>query len=102
MELIIARRDDDLGNGTLTLTGSIDLVTRQALFDAGTEVLAGGGSLTLDLSGVDFMDSTGIGTLVELSKAASAAGSRLVVSGRSERVARVFQATGLEDAWERV
>lgn len=101
MELIIARREDEAGNGTLTLTGSIDLVTRQAVLDAGMEVLTHGGALTLDLGGVDFIDSTGIGALIELTRAASSAGSRLVVFARSERVARVFEATGLEDAWER-
>jgi len=101
MELTITRRDDDAGNGTLGLVGSIDLTTRQAMLDAGMDVLARGGSLTLDMADVDFIDSTGIGALVELTKAAESKGSRLMVSGRSARVSRVLEATGLEDAWNR-
>lgn len=99
MELTITRRDDDAGNATLSLTGSIDLVTRQAMYDAGMDVLDHGGSLTLDMTDVDFIDSTGIGALVELTKAAASRGTRLSVSGRSARVDRVLEVTGLEEAW---
>lgn len=101
MELTITRRDDDEGNATLSLVGSVDLVTRKAMYDAGMDVLGRGGALTLDMAEVDFMDSTGIGALVELTKAAASRGSRLVISGRSARVSRVLEATGLEDAWLR-
>lgn len=99
MELVITESSDEAGNGTLTLVGSMDLVTRQAVLDAGLDVVRRNGSLTLDLAGVTFIDSTGIGALVELMKATTVQGGRFHVSARSPRVARVFEATGLESAW---
>jgi anti-anti-sigma factor len=94
MDLTITRT-----GSTLALVGSIDLVTRQALVDAGTEVLQDGDGLTLDLGEVDFMDSVGIGALVELSKLASGAGKSFVVGERSARVTRILEATGLDEVW---
>lgn len=102
MELVISRQTDEQGDGLLTLVGSIDLVTRQGLLDAGMEVLRGGGTLTLDMAGVDFIDSTGIGALVQLTKAAESHGQELVLSQRSDRVNRVLEATGLDGVWRQV
>lgn len=94
MDLTITRT-----GSTLILVGSIDLVTRQALVDEGTAVLQDGEGLTLDLGEVDFMDSVGIGALVELSKAAASQGQPFVVGERSARVRRVLEATGLDEVW---
>lgn len=98
MELTISRRDDS-DPGSLVLAGSIDMVSRQSLIDAGREVLDGGGSLTLDMSGVDFMDSTGIGALIELARSSEKLGRPFAVAEKSPRVRRVLEATGLDDAW---
>jgi anti-sigma B factor antagonist len=100
MELVITESKDEAGHGVLTLVGSMDLVTRQAVLDAGLVIVRRDGALTLDLTEVSFMDSTGIGALVELMNAAHAAGGRLMVSGRSARVARVLEATGLSSVWD--
>ena len=94
MDLTITRTDS-----ALKLVGSIDLVSRQSLIDAGTTILDEGGSLTLDLSGVDFMDSLGIGALVALSKASEAHGRPFVIAETSPRVRRVLEVTGLGEAW---
>lgn len=99
MELTITRHVDPEGNGTLKLAGSIDMMTRDRLKDAGMAILREGGTLTLDLGEVDFLDSMGIGALVELTKASQAHGRRLVVSARSPRVTRVLEVTGLDEAW---
>jgi anti-anti-sigma factor len=94
MDLTITRTES-----ALTLVGSIDLVSRQSLVDAGREVLRDGGSITLDLGGVEFMDSVGIGALVELSKASSDLGRPFAVSQTSARARRVLEVTGLGQAW---
>ncbi|SFC68575.1 STAS domain-containing protein [Nocardioides terrae] len=94
MELTITRTGT-----TLKLVGSIDLVSRQSLVDAGREVLDGGDSITLDLSGVEFIDSVGIGAIVELSKASEALARPFVVAELSPRARRVLEVTGLSDAW---
>ena len=83
----------------LALVGSIDLVSRGQLVDAGMEVLGESDSLTLDMQGVDFMDSVGIGALIELSKAASARGGSFVITEPSPRVQRILAVTGLDGAW---
>lgn len=94
MELTIAREGSELRP-----EGSIDLVSRQQLVDAGLEVLHDSDSLTLNMKGVDFMDSVGLGALVELGKRASAQGSRFAVVEPSPTVQRVLAVTGLSDAW---
>ena len=94
MELTINRTES-----ALELVGSIDLVSRQSLVDAGREVLDDGDAITLDLSGVEFMDSVGIGAIVELSKASAALGRPFAVSKMSARARRVLEVTGLSKAW---
>lgn len=94
MELTIVR-----AGAELTPEGSIDLVTRQQLVDAGLEVLHEHRSLTLNLKGVDFMDSVGIGALVELAKKAETLGASFAVTDPSLPVQRVLAVTGLADAW---
>jgi anti-anti-sigma factor len=94
MELTIVRAGSEL-----TPEGSIDLVTRQQLVDAGLEVLGEHQSLTLNMKAVDFMDSVGIGALIELSKKASSMGAPFAVVEPSRPVERVLAVTGLADAW---
>ena len=60
MELTIVRAGSEL-----TPHGSIDLVSRKQLVDAGLQVLREQGSLTVNMSAVDFMDSVGIGAVVQ-------------------------------------
>jgi len=98
MELKITRSSDEAGRDALVLVGSIDLVTRQSLIDEGREVLEQGGPLTLDMGDVDFIDSTGIGALVELARAAEARGTGVLVSRSSARVTRVLEFSGLDQA----
>ncbi|SFC68635.1 anti-anti-sigma factor [Nocardioides terrae] len=94
MELDIARVGSELSP-----RGSVDLVSRQQLVDAGREVLAEHQSLTLNMKAVDFMDSVGLGALIELAKLASAAGGSLAVIEPSRSVHRLLTVTGLADAW---
>ena len=50
----------------------------------------------LDLSGVSFLDSSGIGTLVELRNVATDTGGGLTLRHPSERTARLLQITALD------
>ena len=94
MELTIVRAGSEL-----TPHGSIDLVSRKQLVDAGLQVLREQGSLTVNMSAVDFMDSVGIGAVVQLAKAATAHGGSFAVVDPSLPVQRVLAVTGLADAW---
>jgi len=99
MELTIMQHGDEAGHSTLALAGSIDLTTRQSLVDAGVGALTEGALLTLDMADVEFIDSTGIGSLLELGRIAAANGARVEISRRSPRVARVLEVTGLDSTW---
>ena len=83
----------------LTPQGSVDVATRPQLLDAGFEVLRAEGCLTLNLKAVDFMDSIGIGAMVELSKFAASIGARFTIIEPSPAVQRVLSLTGLTGAW---
>ena len=99
MELTINQREGAQGRTTLVLIGSVDLVTRKALVDAGTGILAQGHNLDLDMLEVDFIDSTGIGALVDLHNVAKANGAELRIPQMSTRVERILQVTGLAETW---
>jgi anti-sigma B factor antagonist len=51
----------------------------------------------LDLSDVDYMDSTGLGVFVAFYKSINAQGGHLKLTGLSSRLKRLFDITGLGD-----
>jgi anti-sigma B factor antagonist len=103
MDIAIESGTDDAGRRVLVVVGAIDLQTREQLLQAGRDTLASGtGALVLDLDGVTFVDSTGIGALIELGHdATDEDGDGLVIRNPSHRVVRILEMTGLADAWER-
>ena len=52
--------------------------------------------LVMDFSGVDFMDSSGIGLVMGRYKAAKAYGGKITVSGASSQIKKVMKLAGLE------
>ncbi len=80
----------------LHVSGEIDMATCPQLRQ---EIVAhiGQGNLHLvvDLDGVEFIDSTGLGVLIGGLKRARSHGGDLRVSGVDDRLGRVFQLTGL-------
>ena len=57
----------------------------------------GGSRITLDLSGVTFLDSSAIGALVASGREVTDSGRRLEIGPRSDIVTRVLEITGLAD-----
>ena len=81
---------------TLKLTGECDLAQRDALRAGLREVFAAGPEqIVLDLSGLRFIDSTGIHAVIELYKRADRDGVRLVICPGSRQVQRIFDLCGL-------
>jgi anti-sigma B factor antagonist len=77
----------------------IDRLTATRLSAGGNEVLADPPPrIVLDLAGVSFCDSQGLGTLVVLSRKASRAQSLLVLSNVGDFLLRVLDITGLRSA----
>ncbi len=82
----------------MSVHGEIDLYTVPRLRNALTAVLDGGGPVRLivDLSGVDFCDSTGVNALLAAHRKSREAGGDLELSGPRPGVRKILQVTGLE------
>ena len=61
----------------------------------------GPGEVTLDLHGVSFVDSSGLGVLVgALKRLREAGGERFVIVGAQDAVRKIFTITGLNTLFE--
>jgi anti-anti-sigma factor len=100
--LDIRRAQTPAGDVHLTVAGEIDLATapdlENALAAAMTEAAAASGAeLTVDLSDVGFIDSTGVSVLVRSAQKAEQSGTSVRVLGAQGVVARVLRVTGVAD-----
>jgi len=81
----------------LALTGDADLASAAPLRITLSEAtLTSPSWLVLDLSGLDFIDSTGLGVLVGALRRVRAGGGDLRVAAPQPGIARVFSVTGLD------
>jgi anti-sigma B factor antagonist len=77
--------------------GEVDLATVNALRTAITDAIAAGvRHVTLDLEGVSYLDSSGLGTLVGAHKRLTALGGTLVVECTRPRILRLLAITGVD------
>jgi anti-sigma B factor antagonist len=84
------------GLAAVAVRGELDIRSAPDLRSWLTQALDEGASkVVIDLSGVDFMDSSGLGVLVGAHKRLVRIGGRLQVVGASRPVARLFAVTGL-------
>ena len=92
--------DDPEGDRvSIRVKGELDMAATPGL----TEAIVGSKGnerITLDLSGVTFLDSSAIGALVASGREVSEAGGRLEIGPRSDIVTRVLEITGLADTSE--
>lgn len=83
----------------VSIYGELDVATspdlRELLVDL---VNAGSTRLVLDLDGVDFLDSTGLGTIISVLKRARTHGGDLRLVCTQARITRLFEITGLDKA----
>jgi anti-sigma B factor antagonist len=89
----------DLGGGVavLSLDGRLNMVSAARLREAVTSTVAKGHvRIAVDLAGVDFMDSSGLGALISGLKTARQAGGDLRIAAPSEQVKLVLQLTNME------
>lgn len=96
MDLDVSTREQD-GCTVVAATGEVDVFTAPVLDEAlSAAVGAGATCLVVDLSGVEFLDSTGLSVLVKALKRVKESGGSLDVVVTAERVAKVFRITGLD------
>lgn len=87
------------GEVVLMLAGEIDMLTVTRLSNLVNELLADPPPrIVLDMSGVTFCDSQGLGTLVVLSRKANHAQSIMVLTQVGDFLQRVLDITGLRSA----
>jgi len=85
------------GHTVVEIRGELDLSSAPALRDRLLEIAADGPvRLILDLSGLTFMDSTGISVLVATERQAHVLGGTLSLAGPQKVVARVLHITSLD------
>lgn len=84
----------------MVLAGEIDMSTVQRLAKTVGEILASEPPprVVLDMAGITFCDSQGLGTLVVLSRKATMAQSLLVLVNVGDFLMRVLDITGLRGA----
>ncbi|HET7579590.1 MAG TPA: STAS domain-containing protein [Bacillales bacterium] len=90
-------------NGTreLSVTGEIDAYTAPQLRDELLPLTEQKDvTVSADLSGVQYMDSTGLGIFVAALKSSKKHGSHLKINGVTPRVKRLFDITGLSEIIE--
>lgn len=91
-----------LEDGTFVVeaSGEVDLAVVDQLLEIAIGGLSGARAVCLDLRGVSFIDSTGIGALVLIRNEASAASKSMRLTNVPPAVRRLLALTGLEDAFD--
>lgn len=81
----------------VAVTGEVDVYSAPALKDEITELIKSGqNTLIVDLAGVAFLDSTGLGALVEARAATAEAGGSMPLVCSQDRILKLFTITGLD------
>jgi anti-sigma B factor antagonist len=98
LQIDVVRRD---GSTVLRPQGDLDHATADQLRAAVTEVLVAGDlHVVVDLLGVDFIDSTGLGALVGGRRRALALNGRFGLVCADDHLLRVFAVTGLDKVFD--
>jgi anti-anti-sigma factor len=97
------RTEQDQGAPRLVVSGELDLASAEQL-DAGLKQLESSEPdlIVLDLRELEFMDSTGLRTVIAADARARERGGRLVVVRAPEEVDRVFRLTRMDQHLELV
>ena len=92
--------EEDYRDGTsvVTVAGEVDVATAPALRDRLDQaVRREEGPVVVDLVGVTFIDSTGLGVLIGAHRGCTAHGRELRLVIAEPRILKVFEITGLTD-----
>ena len=95
----ISVREGD-GAPTVVVQGEVDVATAPALRDELYRLIERGANrVVVDLAGMDFIDSTGLGVFVGALKRARESGGGIELRGLKPPARKVFEITGLNSAF---
>jgi anti-sigma B factor antagonist len=84
------------GAAVIKLSGEMDVASADEVSACLTDLLAAGTDLVIDLSALEFIDSTGLGVLVAAGGRAREGGHRIRLRGPGKNVASTLSVTGLD------
>lgn len=101
-DFAVSAQAADSGLVVLDLVGELDVAGAQAMRVAGLDALGtpGCATLVLDLTKLTFVDSSGLGSWVQLHNHARAHDQRLGLRGVSDNLARVLDLAGLASLFD--
>jgi len=88
------------GVGMFRVVGEIDIASADEFGDRLLDCLERSDSLEVDLGGMTFMDSSGLGALVRLRTEAEIAGKNVALINVSQSMARLLKVTGLQGLFD--
>ncbi len=94
-QALVVESSDGTSPAVLTLVGELDAETAGRL-QSHLEAVDPAERLVVDLSGLGFVDSSGLRVIISAHQRHETAGGRLLVRAPSQRVARILQVTGLD------
>jgi anti-sigma B factor antagonist len=99
-EFRISVRDDD-STVTVTVEGEVDVATAPALRDELYRLIdRGTKAIVVDLGGMEFIDSTGLGVFVGALKRSREGGGELELRSLRPAARKIFDITGLSTAFK--
>jgi anti-sigma B factor antagonist len=89
--------DESLNSWQIDVSGEIDISTAQNLKDALVASYSEhAGDIILDMSAVNYLDSSGLGVLISVYGDMKVSGHRLVLSELRDNVAKLLKITNLD------
>jgi anti-sigma B factor antagonist len=97
----LGEESSDAGAQIVNVSGEIHVSTAPSFREQLTEVIESGGTaLVLDLSGVEFIDSTGLSVLLNGLRLVGQRRGRLALVCTNPTVMRLFQITSLDETFD--
>ena len=89
------------GTSIVDVEGEVDVLTSPRLKAALAEIVdAGASTIVVNLEGVQYMDSTGLGVLVSALKRIREKSGSIVLTGLNPHLSKIFEITGLRKVFK--
>lgn len=101
-EAVVEFHESDSADGSsvLSVTGEFDLAVVDEFLEHAMACLDRAQGIDVDLGGVSFIDSSGLGALVRVRKEAAVRGKPLTLVDVSPATTRLLEITGLQQSFE--